>query len=89
MPIRRVKGSDLGKPVQVVTEKVDEAALYSIARVLMGEFGYNGHTGIATVIEMIAHAGLRDHEFLRRAIPELAKRNGKKLPDEIVNLPKD
>lgn len=75
--------------MQVVPEKADERALDSIAHLLRSEFEYDGHTGIATVIEMVTHGALRDHDFLKKAIPELAKRNGKKLPEEVVGLPKD
>lgn len=87
--MKRIKSRERGRQVQVVPEKADERALDSIAHLLRAEFEYDGHTGIATVIEMLAHAGLRDHEFLKRAIPELAKRNGKKLPEELTGLPKE
>lgn len=89
MPYRRVKSNVLGKPASVIPERADEEAIARIGKILVTEFHYNGHTGIASVMEMIIHAALREPEFLKRAIPELAARNGKKLPEEITGLPKD
>lgn len=89
MGIRRVKQRPYAKPRQVISEQADDEALYSLARILRDEFGYELNIGSATVIEMISHRALRDPEFLKRAIPELTKRNSKKLPEELVNLPKD
>lgn len=89
MGMRRIKARPYGNPAQVIPEKADESAYYAIARILMAEFGYDGHTGVATVLEQIGHYVLREHDVLKRAIPELAKRNGKKLPEELTTLPKE